>query len=88
MKRERKSLKNMRRVTDTLSGMLAQEVEAAQARQGEEGSALRSMKEITAVLKDLAAVMKTLDEQGVDGAETASGVVLLPPVRQEEGGGT
>lgn len=85
MGKTRKSLKNMQRVTDTLSGMLVQEVQAAQARQGEEGTALKGMKEITAVLKDLAAVLKTLDEQGMDGETAASGVVLLPQVaRQEE----
>lgn len=74
----------MRSVTDTLSGMLVQEVQAAQARQGEEGTALKGMKEITAVLKDLAAVQKTLDEQGVDGETAVTGVILLPPVAQKE----
>lgn len=85
MNKTRKSLKNMRSVTDTLSGMLVQEAQAAQAKQREEGTALKGMKELTAVLKDLAAVQKTLDEQGMDGEAAACGVVLLPPVEQEDG---
>ena len=37
-----------------------------------------------AVLKDLAAVAKTLNDQGTELEGTECGVVLLPPVEQEE----
>lgn len=34
------------------------------------------------MLKDLAAVTKSLNEQGTETEENASGVVLLPPVEE------
>ena len=37
-----------------------------------------------AVLKDLAGVVKTLNDQGTELEGTECGVVLLPPVEQEE----
>ena len=43
---------------------------------------MKGLKEATAVLKDLAAVTKALNEQGAEFEENASGVVLLPPVEE------
>ena len=40
----------------------------------------QEVKEATAVLKDLAAVAKTLNDQGADAEARACGVVLLPAV--------
>ena len=40
----------------------------------------KGLKEATAVLKDLAGVSKTLNDQGVDAEGRECGVVLLPPV--------
>ena len=64
-----KSLASLHKATDTLSTMLAQEVKELNARQ-----------KATAVLKDLAAVAKTLNDQGADAEARACGVVLLPAV--------
>ena len=81
-----KSLASLNRATDTLSTMLAQEIKELSARQkaqkaaGGEGSAMKGLKEATAVLKDLAAVAKTLNEQGTETEGREYGVVLLPPV--------
>ena len=63
-------LKSLNRAADTLSTLLAQEV--------------KELKEATAVLKDLAGVVKTLNDQGTELEGTECGVVLLPPVEQEE----
>ena len=41
---------------------------------------MKGLKEATAVLKDLAAVAKTLNDQGADAESAECGVVLLPPV--------
>ena len=41
---------------------------------------MKGLKEATAVLKDLAGVSKTLNDQGVDAEGRECGVVLLPPV--------
>ena len=38
---------------------------------------------LTAVLKDLAAVAKTLNDQGTQTEGTGCGVVILPPVEEE-----
>lgn len=80
-------LESLHRVTDTLSAMLAKEVrglsarqKAAQAENGADPGTMKSLKEATAVLKDLAAVAKTLNEQGTDAEDVMCGVVLLPPV--------
>ena len=80
-----KSLASLHKATDTLSTMLAQEVKELNARQKAQradGSdpALKGLKEATAVLKDLAAVAKTLNDQGADAEARACGVVLLPAV--------
>ena len=45
---------------------------------------MKGLKEATAVLKDLAGVVKTLNDQGTELEGTECGVVLLPPVEQEE----
>ena len=67
-------LTDLQRTTDLLSALLAKE---AKALDGD----MKALKEITAVLKDLAAVARSLGEQtgGGDGAQEC-GVVLLPPV--------
>ena len=83
-------LKSLNRAADTLSTLLAQEVKELNERQkaarrentpdpDDEG-----LKEATAVLKDLAGVVKTLNDQGTELEGTECGVVLLPPVEQEE----
>ena len=41
---------------------------------------MKDLKEATAVLKDLAGVAKTLNDQGADAEARACGVVLLPAV--------
>ena len=81
-----RSLVSLHKATDTLSGMLAQEVkelsekQKARKKAGEDASALKGLKEATAVLKDLAAVAKTLNDQGTETEGRESGVVLLPAV--------
>ena len=42
----------------------------------------KGLKEATAVLKDLAAVARALNEQGVEAEGTVCGVVLLPSVEE------
>ena len=85
-----KGLESLRRATDTLSTMLAQEVRDLNARQrtarrekAADPGTMKGLKEATAVLKDLAGVVKTLNDQGVDAEEQSCGVVLLPPVEDE-----
>ena len=81
-----KGLESLRKATDTLSTMLAQEVKELNARQkaqrgdGSDPTLMKGLKEATAVLKDLAAVAKTLNDQGADAEARACGVVLLPAV--------
>ena len=84
-------LKSLRQASDSLSTMLAREVRDLNARQTaarKEGAAdsgtMKGLKEATAVLKDLAAVARTLNEQGADTEGRMYGVVLLPPVEDEE----
>ena len=78
------------KATDMLSTMLAQEVKELDARQkqarqdGDETSCMKGLKEATAVLKDLAAVAKTLNEQGTDTDGAVCGVVLLPAVEAND----
>ena len=80
-------MKNLQKAADTLSTMLAQEVKELNTRQkaarrdgAEAAGTMKGLKEATAVLKDLAAVAKTLNEQGADAEGRECGVVLLPPV--------
>ena len=81
-----KSMESLQRATDTLSTLLAQEVRELNARQkaqrgdGSDPALMKGLKEATAVLKDLAAVAKTLNDQGADAEARACGVVLLPAV--------
>lgn len=81
-----KGQESLRKATDTLSTMLAQEVKELNARQkvqradGSDPALMKGLKEATAVLKDLAAVAKTLNDQGADTEARACGVVLLPAV--------
>lgn len=88
-----KSMESLQRATDTLSTLLAQEVRELNARQktarkaaDKDGPAdpcsFKGLKEATAVLKDLAAVARALNEQGVEAEGTVCGVVLLPSVEE------
>ena len=84
-------LRSLNRATDTLSTLLAQEVKTLNERQKaarREGAPdpgmMKGLKEATAVLKDLAAVAKTLNEQGTQTNGRECGVVLLPPIGEEE----
>ena len=68
-----KGQESLRKATDTLSTMLAQEVKDLNARQraarrenSTDPGIMKGLKEATAVLKDLAGVSKTLNDQGVD----------------------
>lgn len=81
-----KGQESLRKATDTLSTMLAQEVKDLNARQraarrenSTDPGIMKGLKEATAVLKDLAGVSKTLNDQGVDAEGRECGVVL-PPV--------
>lgn len=85
-----RSLESLRRATDVLSTMVAQEIKELNARQKQARkngtaatSAIRELKEATAVLKDLAAVAKTLNEQGTEVTDAVCGVVLLPRAEEE-----
>ena len=76
-------LKSLNRAADTLSTLLAQE-KAARRENTPDPGMMKGLKEATAVLKDLAGVVKTLNDQGTELEGTEYGVVLLPPVEQEE----
>ena len=85
-----KSMESLQRATDTLSTLLAQEVRELNARQKTARKAadkadpgnVKGLKEATAVLKDLAALARALNEQGVEAEGTVCGVVLLPSVEE------
>lgn len=81
-KKKNGSLADLQRTTDLLSGLLVQEARAldARRRQADGEGDMKALKEITAVLKDLAAVARSLSEQGGGGDGPEYGVVLLPPV--------
>ena len=84
-----KSIESLQRATDTLSTLLAQEVRELNARQkaqrgdGSDPALMKGLKEATAVLKDLAGVAKTLNDQGAQAEGAECGVVLLPTVEEE-----
>ena len=85
-----KGQESLRKATDTLSTLLAQQVRELNDRQKaakREGTAdpgtMKGLKEATAVLKDLAAVAKTLNEQGTQTEGAECGVVLLPQGEEE-----
>ena len=88
--KQARGLASLSRATDTLSTLLAQQVRELNARQkaakkeGASGSGtMKDLKEATAVLKDLAGVAKTLNDQGAQAEEAECGVVLLPTVEEE-----
>jgi hypothetical protein len=87
--KQAKGLESLSRATDTLSTLLAQEVRELNVRQkaakktGAADGSIKGLKEATAVLKDLAAVAKTLNDQGTQTEGTGCGVVILPPVEEE-----
>ena len=103
--RQEKTEANMRRAAALLSDMLAHTVaetrrlqkqqEKALGRRYEDRTELNQdyrpgeMKDLTALLTDIAAVTKALDERGTgQEKESQGGVVLLPPValpQREEG---
>ena len=76
-----KGLDSLSRATDILSTLLAQQVRELNARQRENR---RSGAEDPGTMKDLAAVARSLNDQGVQAEGTESGVVLLPRVEEEE----
>lgn len=89
--RRPKGLASLNRATGTLSSLLAQQVRELNERQKAakksgtpDPGTMKELKEATAVLKDLAAVAKTLNEQGIQTENVQSGVVLLPRVEEEE----
>ena len=45
---------------------------------------MKGLKEATAVLKDLAAVAKSLNDQGTETEGAQTGVVLMPAIRGKE----
>lgn len=86
-----RGLESLNRATDILSTLLAQQVrelnsrQRAARREGEsDPGTMKGLKEATAVLKDLAAVAKTLNDQGMSEQGTETGVVVLPCVEEEE----
>ena len=88
--KQAKGLESLSRATDTLSTLLAQEVRELNARKkaqnnpgGADGPTTNGLTAPTAVLKDLAAVAKTLNDQGTQTEGTGCGVVILPPVEEE-----
>ena len=88
--KQAKGLESLSRATDILSTLLAQQVRELNARQrenrrsgAEDPGTMKGLKEATAVLKDLAAVAKTLNDQGTQTEGTGCGVVILPPVEEE-----
>lgn len=85
-----RGLQSLSRATDILSTLLAQQVKDLNDRQktarksGEaDPNLMKGLKEATAVLKDLAGVAKTLNDQGTQADGMESGVVLLPAVEEE-----
>ena len=88
--KQARGLASLSRATDTLSTLLAQQVRELNARQkaakkeGASGAGtMKDLKEATAVLKDLAGVAKTLNDQGAQAEGAECGVVLLPTVEEE-----
>lgn len=88
--KQARGLASLGRATDTLSTLLAQQVRELNARQkaakkeGASGAGtMKDLKEATAVLKDLAGVAKTLNDQGAQAEGAECGVVLLPTVEEE-----
>ena len=89
--RQAAGLKSLNRAADTLSTLLAQEVKELNARQkaakkngSPDAGLMKGLKEATAVLKDLAAVAKSLNDQGTETEGAQTGVVLMPAIRGKE----
>ena len=85
-----RGLASLSRAADVLSTLLAQQVRDLNDRQkaarkgGEpDPGTMKGLKEATAVLKDLAGVAKTLNDQGAQAEGAECGVVLLPTVEEE-----
>ena len=79
---KRQGLKSLNRAADTLSTLLAQEVKelnerqkAARRENTPDPGMMKGLKEATAVLKDLAGVVKTLNDQGTELEGTECGAV-------------
>ena len=88
--KQARGLASLSRATDTLSTLLAQEVKelnerqkAARRENTPDPGMMKGLKEATAVLKDLAGVAKTLNDQGAQAEGAECGVVLLPTVEEE-----
>ena len=86
-----KGLDSLSRATDILSTLLAQQVRELNARQkaakkngSPDAGLMKGLKEATAVLKDLAAVAKSLNDQGTETEGAQTGVVLMPAIRGKE----
>ena len=80
-----KSMESLQRATDTLSTLNARQKTARKAADKDgpaDPGSFKGLKEATAVLKDLAAVARALNEQGVEAEGTVCGVVLLPSVEE------
>lgn len=82
-----RGLASLNRAADILSVLLAQQVkdlndqQRAARREGtQDPGTMKGLKEATAVLKDLAGVVKTLNDQGAENEGSECGVVLLPMV--------
>ena len=89
--REAAGLASLHRAPDPLSTLLAQEVKELNARQkaakkngSPDAGLMKGLKEATAVLKDLAAVAKSLNDQGTETEGAQTGVVLMPAIRGKE----
>ena len=86
---ETRRVKNLNRATDTLSVILVQEVRDINTRQraarkeNADVGTMKSIKEATAVLKDLTTVSRTLSE-GESGADKQGGGVILMPQAEGE----
>ena len=76
--KQARGLASLSRATDTLSTLLAAKKEGASG-----AGTMKDLKEATAVLKDLAGVAKTLNDQGAQAEGAECGVVLLPTVEEE-----
>ena len=84
--KQARGLASLSRATDTLAQQV-RELNARQKAAKKEGASgagtMKDLKEATAVLKDLAGVAKTLNDQGAQAEGAECGVVLLPTVEEE-----
>ena len=82
--REAAGLASLHRATDTLSTLLAQEVKELNARQKAAKKNGSPDAGLMKGLKDLAAVAKSLNDQGTETEGAQTGVVLMPAIRGKE----